>query len=304
MKVIVLGGGDSLERDVSLRSATAVAKALEAGGFRVVRHDPRVGLEMLNDDVSEEMVIFPILHGSGGEDGTLQAAMEAKKLKFLGSNSTSSRLCFDKAQTRDCLAQNGLPIASGETVRREEYESSKLYSQPHVLKAVGGGSSIGTYIVHNPSDIDPKEVDEVFQVSERAVIEELIEGAEITVSILGTTALPVIEIIPPEEGEFDYENKYNGKTQELCPPVSVSQAAQLAAQRLAEEAHRVLGCRHLSRVDMMVRNDDTLVILEVNTMPGMTDQSLYPKAALTAGYTFPALMTEFVKLASQQSNVE
>lgn len=294
MKITVLGGGDSPEREVSLRSSAAVAEALATEGYEVERLDPK-DIEVLNS-IPGGSIVFPILHGYHGEDGFIQAELEERKLPYLGSGSKASADCFDKWKTRELLKQSGLPVALGEHVDKATYPNSQLKKGPHVLKAVGGGSSIGTYIVRDPGAVSEAAVNGVFAVSDMAVVEELVEGVEITVPILDGTALPVIEIQPPKEQEFDYENKYNGLTQELCPPVSISGEVQKTAQVLAEKAHTVLGCRHLSRVDMIVRPDNSMVILEINTMPGMTDQSLFPKSARAAGIEFPALMSRCVEM--------
>lgn len=131
------------------------------------------------------------------------------------------------------------------------------------------------------------------------IIEKLIEGTEATVPILDKKALPVIEIVPPPDGEFDYDNKYNGQTQEICPPDSLSQDLQKQAQELAEQAHKTMGCRHLSRVDMMIDKDGKIYLLEVNTIPGLTAQSLYPKSAQAAGISMPQLITKFAELVQR-----
>jgi D-alanine-D-alanine ligase len=128
-------------------------------------------------------------------------------------------------------------------------------------------------------------------------------GNEITVPILDQKALPVVEIVPPDNEEFDYDNKYNGRSQELCPPLSVPRETQKQAQELAEKVHKTMGCRHLSRVDIMIDKAGKLYVLEINTMPGMTDQSLYPKSALVAGMMMPDLMTKFVELVKRDYSI-
>lgn len=294
MKVVVLGGGDSTERDVSIRSAQAVTDALRNGGFEVIEIDPSHGLGQLQG--MREVMVFPILHGTGGEDGQIQTELEKLGLPYLGTKSTESAICFDKNHTRRVLESAGLPIARGDVVTRETYASSELTEQPHVLKISRGGSSIGTYIVRDSKLVDQAQVDAVFGLGEEAVIEELVAGVEITVPVLGDQALPVIEIQPPVGKEFDYENKYNGATKEICPPVSIDTDTQHRAQELALQAHQTLGCRHLSRTDMIVRPSGQIVILETNTMPGMTAQSLLPLSAKQAGLDMVGLVTKFVTM--------
>jgi D-alanine-D-alanine ligase len=188
-------------------------------------------------------------------------------------------------------------------VSRDTYHSQALAKKPHVLKVLNGGSTIGILIARKPDKVSDKQIDEVFNIESNAVLEELIVGNEITVPILDQKALPVVEIVPPDNEEFDYDNKYNGRSQELCPPLSVPRETQKQAQELAEKVHKTMGCRHLSRVDIMIDKAGKLYVLEINTMPGMTDQSLYPKSALVAGMMMPDLMTKFVELVKRDYSI-
>ena len=225
-------------------------------------------------------------------------------MPYLGSSSKSSRVCFNKSRAREELAKSGLPVAKGGAVTINDYYAHPLCKQPHVLKVQRGGSSIGTYIVRDPAQIDRAKVSEVFKLDKNAVIEELIEGVEITVPILDAKALLAIEIQPPEDQEFDYENKYNGKTLEHCPPVNISEEVQTAAQDLAEKVHNALGCRHLSRVDIIIRPDNSMIVLELNTIPGLTGQSLYPKAATASGIDMPSLVNRFADLVKRDYRLD
>lgn len=297
MKILVLGGGDSPEREVSLRSAKAVADAAQAAGFEVSQADPKDGDQIF--DGLKDTIVFPILHGAGGEDGVIQKQMESRGLPFLGASSLSSENCFDKWKTRQFLTANSIQMAKAERVKKESYPNSPLTKGPHVLKVIHGGSSIGTLIVRNPSQADMTLVDELFGLEDDAVIEELIEGIEITVPILDQSALPALEVKPPDGKEFDYENKYNGQSQELCPPPSLTDKQHKDSQALAERVHKLMDCRHLSRVDTIMRLDGSFVVLEINTIPGLTDQSLYPKSAQTAGINMPRLVQQFVDLIKQ-----
>jgi D-alanine-D-alanine ligase len=301
MKILILGGGDSPERDVSLRSAKAVAKAAREAGFGVIEADPADGLEVL--DNLTDTVVFPILHGQGGEDGELQAELEKRNLPFLGSGSLSSADCFDKWKTREALTRSGIPMPQAVRVNKEAYADEALSTKPHVLKVNRGGSSIGTLIIREPGKAPAEQIEKLFELDNEAVVEELITGAEITVPILDKAALPVIEIRPPEGLEFDYENKYNGATAEICPPESISNGIQKKAQELAEDVHRIMGCRHLSRVDFMIDKNDNLYALEINTIPGLTDQSLYPRSAAVADYDMPHLVKRFAELVKRDYNL-
>lgn len=303
MTILVLGGGNSPERDVSLRSSAAVAEALKKAGFNVQQADPKDGLEVLNN-LAKDNIIFPILHGAEGEDGQIQAKLEELGLPFLGSGSESSKNCFDKALTREILEKNGVKMPQAVVVTAETYKTSSLAQKPHVLKVLRGGSSIGTYLVFDPSKVDRAKVDEVFSLDKEAVVEELIVGPEITVPVLDGKALPVIEIVPPAGGEFDYQNKYNGRTQEICPAKSIRPSKQKEAQEISEKVFKVLGCRHLSRVDIMVDEQGNLYVLENNTLPGMTNQSLFPLSAKVAGMEMPKLTEKFVELVKRDYGIK
>ncbi len=300
--LLILGGGDSPEREVSLRSAKHVAEAARQAGFNVQEADPANGLSVL-DKLSKETIVFPILHGQGGEDGVLQAELEKRNIPFLGAGSRSSAECFDKWQTRLKLQVAGIPVPAGALVTESSYSNHQLSSKPHVLKVLRGGSSIGTLIVREPETLDSEEVKKLFRLDSQAVIEELVEGVEITVPILDQSALPIIEIRPPEGKEFDYENKYNGQSSELCPPPSLNEQQIEKANHISEAVHKAMDCRHFSRVDLIMRPDSSFVVLEINTIPGMTDQSLFPKSAAVAGLSMPALIKKFVELIKRDYSI-
>lgn len=295
MNILVLGGGDSPEREVSLRSAKTVATAAREAGFNVSEADPADGLGVF-DDLAKDTIVLPILHGKNGEDGVLQAELEKRGLAYLGSDAKVSAACFDKWQTRQTLFAAGVPVPQAARVSKGTYKNQSLAQKPHVLKIVHGGSSIGTLIVRDPTELDQKRIDELFEMENDAVLEKLVEGIEITVPVLDQTALPPIEVRPPDGGEFDYENKYNGASAELCPPPSLSKHQIVEAQKLAERVHKTMGCRHLSRTDTILRPDGSFVVLEINTIPGLTTQSLYPKAAAVAGIEMSNLIRKFIDM--------
>lgn len=294
-KIYVLGGGISDERDVSLRSSAEVLRAAEALGYNVEFIDPKISKDYLLATNSD--IVLPILHGKFGEDGVLQAELEERNIPFLGAGSESSKNSFDKWLTRQILEQNDIKMPKAALVTYSDYFGHDISKMPHVLKIVDGGSSIGTYIIRDPSDGSEAELKDIFQ-DQKLVLEQLIIGTEITVPILGENALPVIEIIPPPDGEFDYENKYNGRTRELCPPENVSDAAQKQVRQIAEQVHNVMACRHFSRVDIMIDENDQQYVLEINTIPGLTAQSLFPQAARVAGMTMEQLVKQFVELVA------
>jgi D-alanine-D-alanine ligase len=294
MKVMVLLGGASSEREVSLRSGRAVSEALQAAGHEVSEYDPQNGYEGLREYVGRVDCVFPILHGKGGEDGTVQAELDKLGFKYLGANSEVSKLCFDKELFKQMLNKLSILTPRGELVTKNSVQYSQLLQKPYVLKPVDGGSSVDTFMIRDPANQSYNA--QVFDHYQLMLLEELIEGSEITVPVLGNQALPVIEIIPPQGKEFDYENKYNGATQELCPPQHVSAEKQQEAQRLAEKIHKTAGVHHLSRTDIIIDKEGEMWVLELNTIPGLTDQSLFPKAAAVAGISMQQLMQKFLDI--------
>lgn len=297
-KVLVLQGGTSGEREVSLRSGASVAGWLRATGCDVVTADPAdpdFNLEKLTLACD---AVFPILHGAGGEDGVLQLQLEAMGKPFLGSGSAACELTFDKAKYRAFVADKGVRVAKGEAVDRLAFDRSELRKQPYVLKPINGGSSVDTLILRNPGD-EPDDAffDKLFLKYPNMLLERLIEGQELTVGILGDRALPVILIVPPADGEFDYANKYNGRTRETVDPPEVAAKSLSEAQELAVKLHNITGCRHLSRSDMILTLAGELYVLETNTIPGMTDQSLFPKMAAAAGLDTAALARCFLEMS-------
>jgi D-alanine-D-alanine ligase len=288
MKVSVLAGGVSGEREVSLRSGAAVAKALRS-----------IGVKVLEVDVKEKGVKAPqgtdicflALHGTYGEDGEVQRELEAAGMPFTGSGSEASALAFDKLKARDAMLAAGVPMAES-----QEWTPACDWKPPYVLKPVASGSSLGTFLVRTEEEAK-KAVKEAKKWKDGGMmIERLIEGAEMTVGILGEQALPVIEV-RPAKGFYDYKNKYtSGATQYLCPaPIPKEKAQEL--QELALKAHRALGCEVLSRVDIMVDAEGKPHVLEVNTLPGMTDLSLLPKAGRAAGIDFTTQCLRILELS-------
>ena len=300
--VLVLAGGTSDEREVSLRSGNASAEALRAAGYEVTELDANNPIDIILKAAQNHDVVFLALHGSGGEDGTLQKEFEALHIPFVGSGSAASKLCFDKWEYSKVIIANQLPTPATLLVSKDAFNSAELRKKPYVLKPNDGGSSIDTIIAREPNTVTQAQIDTVFERHSTMLLQELITGAEITVAILGEQALPVIEIIPPTQGEFDYQNKYNGASQEICPPLNIGHEHQELAQKLSLQAHLVTGCQDLSRTDFMISEQGELYILETNTIPGLTPQSLYPKAAATAGISMPDLMDTLVQFALSRTN--
>ena len=295
MRILVIGGGISDEREVSLRSSKAVFDAVKNAPFDVEYYDWKGSEDWIADNAKKFDIALPILHGEGGEDGQIQLILEKSGLSYLGTDSTDSRVCIDKQQTREVLSKHGVLVPEGAVVDFEMYKSHHLYDEPHVLKPFTGGSSIDTFIFPDLVHRDMNKLAAVFGVHGNMLLEQYVSGVEITVPYLEGRALPVIEIIPPASGVFDYANKYNGSTTELCPPEHVDDDTQHKAILLGAKVHEIMGCRDLSRTDIIV-SDGKLYVLEINTMPGMTPQSLFPLAAKTAGIGMDELVRVFIQI--------
>lgn len=297
MRILTLVGGPSAEREVSLQSGQAVTKALESSGHTVQTVD-LISTDLPAIDYAQFDVIFPVLHGAFGEDGQIQSQLEAVGIPYIGSGPESSALCFDKSAFRDIMAKNNIKTPGGSVVDDATFWGKRYHESPFILKPVSGGSSIDMYFAPTVEAIDEAAVKKLFLKYTELLYEEYIMGGEITVGVLGDTSLPVVEIIPPDNEAFDYANKYNGKTVELCPPQHLSAEVQAQAQALALTIHSIANCRHMSRTDMFVTADQELIVIETNTLPGMTEQSLFPKAARAAGYQMPDLMNRLLSLAT------
>ena len=295
MNILVLSGGVSNERDISIKSANNVRDALVISGHNVHFVDPSDKNFNILKYKNNIDLVMPILHGAGGEDGTIQSYLDTHGLKYLGSDSKSSKIAFDKDLYKQEIKKRGILTGDWEKVNKNSYRNSSLYKKQHVVKPISGGSSIDTILVRNPEDIAKAET--ALAKYDEMLIEELIDGNEITVAILGDKALPIILITPPDGKDFDFTNKYNGKSKEIVNPQNISKQIGDKAQLIAENIHELLNLRHISRTDMIIDKDGNIYVLETNTMPGLTTNSLYPKAALAAGYPMPKLVEELMYLA-------
>lgn len=296
LKINVLCGGDSSEREVSLRSGAAVAGALENCGYNVVLSDMQK-CEML-PETRECDAVFPILHGGFGEDGRLQDMLERNLVKFVGSDSVASALVMDKIATKLLLDRFGMPTAKWCAVTREDHPFPEHLKLPLMVKAPKEGSSVGIVKVENRSEWEDA-LAEVFKHSATLLVEEFVSGVELTVPVVGGKALDAIEIRAPH-GFYDYDAKYlykNGHTEYLCPPQNVSPETVARARELAVDFNRFAGCRDLLRVDFIVNAEGVPLILEGNNLPGFTATSLVPKAAAAAGISFERLTSSMIQSA-------
>ncbi|WP_321530841.1 D-alanine--D-alanine ligase [uncultured Desulfuromonas sp.] len=296
-RIGVIMGGTSAEREVSLRTGAAIVKALAECGYTVVAIDADKNLPARLIDERIE-VAFLAVHGRYGEDGTIQGLLELMQIPYTGSGVLASALAIDKAVTKRMVAQDGVPTPSA-TLVDETSVIDDIVRQcghfPQVVKPVREGSTLGIAIANNADELK-QAIAQARDYDRRVLVEDYIDGREVTVAVMNGRALSIIEIVP-ESGFYDYTAKYTvGKTRYLVPaPLPESQYQ--AIQKAAVTSYASLGCRGAARVDFMV-TDDNFYFLEVNTIPGMTETSLLPKAAADCGMVFAKLVEEILDDAS------
>ncbi len=302
-RVGVLMKGPSSESMISLKSGRAVLKALMGTGIEAIP----VVIE--TDDVGENArlirskdidVAFIALHGKFGEDGTIQRILSSLKIPYTGSGVRASRLAMDKVASRNIFRRNNLNVPKSRVIARSPAREDAVSGLkfPIVVKPVSHGSSIGFSIIKKAGELE-KAVRHAFKFDERVIVEEFIRGREITVGIFRDNPLPIIEIVP-KHGFFDYKSKYNKGLTDYIVPARLSPAVEKKAKKDALSAHRILGCRDFSRVDIIVNEENKPYILEINTIPGFTEFSLLPKAARHAGIDFGSLCVELIGLAYEK----
>jgi D-alanine-D-alanine ligase len=303
LRIALLSGGWSEEREISLRSGEAVYLALDKQKYDVTRFDPRDDLGALMHSRESIDIAFILLHGKFGEDGCIQGFLDLMGIPFVGSGVLPSALALNKKVAKQLYRGNGLNVVDDVIVSRgREYpidQIMKTLGPSTVVKPVAEGSSLGMSICHTEEELS-RGLQSAFQYDEEVLVERYVKGREVTCAVLGNQsleALPLIEIVPnPEFAFFDYEAKYKpGATREICPaPLPVEQTEK--AQSYAKRAHEALGCRVWSRTDMMVQGED-IYVLETNTIPGMTETSLVPLAARTAGLSLSELLDRLIQLS-------
>lgn len=300
--VVLLSGGSSGERDISLASGQGAREALEAAGFNVMVLDPAIKSDLLALVEGNFDVAFICLHGRYGEDGTIQGLLEVLGLPYIGSGVWSSALAIDKSKTKVFYEHYGIPTPKAVTLYDpDEFTGAELIEQvgsPCVVKPANEGSALGVYIVKEPAEVE-HALEEAFKLDREVLVETYISGTELTVSVIGNEeprALPIIQIVPEHEF-YDFESKYApGGSQHLCPaPLSAEDTERVQAIALA--AHKALGCRGVSRTDIIMDEQGRCWTLETNTVPGMTGTSLLPDAGRAAGISFPELCTQLIEYA-------
>ena len=312
MKVAVIQGGPSSEAEVSRASAAGVSAALAEAGHAVKRLE-------LGPAVAEELragafdVVFPVVHGAVGEDGSLQGLLEVLELPYVGSGVLASALAMNKAVARVVVAAAGCPVARGCAIARgvdalaAAKSAREIAGRAVVVKPSSSGSAIGVARLEaTASDEDvARAIADAWKLDATAIVESFVKGREVTCSVLdvppGPRVLAATEIASPMDAFYTYEARYApGRSRHTCP-AALGDAMTARVHAVALAAHAALGCRDLSRADFIVTSDD-LVLLEVNTLPGMTATSLYPEAAGVAGLTFAALCDALVQNARRRGN--
>ena len=298
LHIAVLMGGWSAEREVSLMSGAGVADALESLGHRVTRID-------MDRDVAARLaearpdLVFNALHGTPGEDGSVQGLLDLMGLRYTHSGLATSVIAIDKVLTKQVLVPHGIPMPGGRIVRSAEIHAADPLQRPYVLKPVNEGSSVGVAIVTEGGNYGSpigRDVIGPWQEFDELLAEPYIRGRELTTAVLGTRALGVTEL-KPKSGWYDYDAKYTDGMTEHVFPAQIPDEIADACKSLALEAHRLLGCKGTSRSDFRwddERGVDGLFLLEVNTQPGMTPLSLVPEQARHVGMSYPALVQAIV----------
>ncbi|KPJ98026.1 MAG: D-alanine--D-alanine ligase [Desulfobacterales bacterium SG8_35] len=303
LRLALLAGGKSGEREVSLKGAEEVVKALDPNKYDVKRYDPATDLAKLAAEADSLDVAFILLHGPLGEDGTVQGFLDLLSIPYQGSGVLGSAIAMDKNLAKILYRNAGLKVPEWYMASRQDIKNpSKILGQlglPLVIKPVSQGSSLGMTIARSENDI-AEGLEKAFALDRHVMAEEFVAGREITGGVIGNeelTALPLVEIVPGDEYEFfNYEAKYQpGASLEICP-ADLEEPLTIRAQNYALAAHRALQLRGYSRTDMIVSGND-IFVLETNTIPGMTPTSLLPQGAAAAGLDFPALLDRLIELA-------
>ena len=304
LKILVVCGGVSTEREVSLRSGKAVFAALLRLGY-----DNAQLFDLQNDNIGDILKIKPdivylALHGKGGEDGCIQGMLELAGIPYTGPGVACSAICMDKIMTKRVLENAGLPTAKFTVRRKSECGDLSLLTKqlideiglPMVLKSPCQGSSIGVVIVKTEDSIIPA-VEEVFQYGDNLLAEQFVDGTEITLPIMGNSelvVLPIIEIISEREF-YDFTAKYTSGLCHHIIPACIDSKVEKEVIEIGKKAYTVLGCEGLSRIDFIVDRQNGPMIIEVNTLPGMTDMSLFPDAARFVGISYEELVERILQ---------
>lgn len=313
IRVAVLMGGTSQEREVSLSTGNEVIKAIDkTGRYITAPYDPKTDLGKLFEDRKKTDVAFIAMHGAGGEDGTIQGLLDLISIPYIGSGVLASALGMDKSRSLHLFEQAGMRVP-GFRVWKKHQANRELFGLqfPVIVKPNKHGSSLGISIVKNADQLK-KAVDLAFGQDDEIMIQDYIQGTELTVGVIGNDkleVLPIIEIIPMKSDFYDYASKYEPEGSKHIIPARIDAKTAGLAEVWAKNTHKVLGCRGFSRTDFMygspankitsdlASHEKNLYVLEINTIPGLTPTSLFPDAAKAAGYDFSELIEKLIHLA-------
>ncbi len=337
MRIVVLMGGDSTEREISLKTGHKVAKALEENGHQVIKIDPVatkeeqtklnksdrhwLGIEYPPINISplhrgsmflknmlvikslKPDLVFVALHGGKGENGVVQGMMDSAEIPYTGSGRIASTLAMEKDMSKIYFKNAKLSTPKAVILERPDASRKKIkkVAFPQVVKPNDQGSTIGLKIVHNHQEMQ-KAIDHAFTLSPRVIVEEFVEGREITVGIIRNRVFPIVEIIPRHE-VFDYDCKYKNGLSKYQVPAKLDEETTRLAQKIALKAHNTLGCYGYSRVDLRLPEDGEPYVLEVNTLPGLTDHSLLPMACAQAGINYNTMIEMIVEEAINKPKI-
>jgi len=298
--IAVLMGGPGSEREVSLASGKAVLAALLAEGLNAVGVEVKDRVPVLPEGTG---LAFNVIHGTFGEDGDLQAFLEERGIPYTGAGAATSRVAFDKVASKEKFVAAGVPTPASETVDVSGGVRLPTMAVPYVVKPPREGSSVGIHIVKDPAEGEAAMADAA-KYGDQVLVEQFVQGRELTVAIVDGVAFPVVEIIPPADGWYDMSTKYpwlSGQevgSQYVCPADLTAEETRVV-QEAALKAHQALGIEVYSRVDVLLDSSSNPYVLEANTIPGMTASSLLPKAAAAAspGYGFGALCRRIAELS-------
>lgn len=305
LKIALLSGGVSGEREVSLKTGEKIFQALDKNKYEIFRYDPKTDLEKFFSDAFDKKfdLVFPALHGPFGEDGKLQGMLDMIGMPYVFSGCLASALGMNKYKTKVLARNQGVESAKDLVlVKGKNYDTDALISElglPIVIKPIELGSSVGVSIAKTKEELEPGIL-LAFKHDEEILLEQFIKGRELTVAVMGDKhepqALPVIEIIPKVSEWFDYRAKYEpGASEEVCP-AKISDEVRGRVQDLAKKVYSAVGCKDLARVDFIwSKDDDKLYLLEINTIPGMTATSLAPQAAKAAGIEFGDFLDKLIE---------
>lgn len=303
-RIAVIMGGNSAEAEVSRSSAKGVIEALQQSYPNVAGVELDYSLADSLARISPD-VVFPILHGPPGEDGTLQGFLEILGYRYVGSDVHGSAFAMDKIVAKEIFRGAGLPVIRQTMVEKRQGVAGAVeqvireLGEYVVVKPARQGSAIGVTLVSNANELH-RGIESAFEFDDRLLVEQRIDGREITVGVIdtdaGTVPFPVIEILTPEDTWYDFDHRYTAGWSTHVMPAELPEAQTAELQEVAVKAHQALGCRDLSRADFVV-TADRIYLLEVNTLPGMTPTSLYPEGAGAVGLDFPDLVSHLVERA-------